>query len=47
MAFENLICPNCSGQLDENEIKSGNLQCEDCKVDLKNKKYSMPFIFHH
>ena len=39
MAFENLICPNCSSQLDEEEIKSGNLQCVECKVDLKNKKY--------
>ena len=39
MAFENLICPNCSSQLDEEEIKSGNLQCIECKVDLKNKKY--------
>ena len=31
MAFENLICPNCSSQLDEEEIKSGNLQCIECK----------------
>ena len=39
MAFEGLICPNCSGQLIEEDIKSGILQCPHCKIDIKNKKF--------
>jgi len=39
MKFEGLICPNCSGQLDEEDIKLSQLQCPHCKIDLKNKKF--------
>ena len=39
MAFEGLICPNCSGELDEKQIKKGNLKCPHCNVNIKQKKY--------
>ena len=39
MKFEGLICPNCSGQLNEEDIRSNQLQCPHCKIDLKNKKF--------
>ena len=39
MTFEGLICPNCSGQLDEGELKNGNFICPQCGKNLKNKKY--------
>ena len=39
MTFEGLICPNCSGQLDEEELKNGNFICPQCGKNLKNKKY--------
>ena len=39
MAFEGLICPNCSGELNEEQIKKGNLKCPHCKVNIKQKKY--------
>ena len=39
MKFEGLICPNCSGQLNEEDIRSNKLLCPHCKIDLKNKKY--------
>ena len=39
MKFEGLICLNCSGQLDEEDIKLSQLQCPHCKIDLKNKKF--------
>ena len=39
MTFEGLICPNCSGQLDDEELKSGNFICPHCGKNLKNKKY--------
>ena len=38
MAFEGLICPACSGQLDEESLKK-NLVCLDCKTNLKQKKF--------
>ena len=39
MTFEGLICPNCSGQLAEDELKAGNFICIHCGKNLKNKKY--------
>ena len=39
MAFEGLICPNCSGELDDKAIKSGDLKCPHCKKNIKQKKY--------
>ena len=39
MAFEGLICPNCSGELDDIVIKRGDLKCPHCKVNIKQKKY--------
>ena len=39
MTFEGLICPNCSGQLEENEIKNNNLLCPHCGKNIRNKKY--------
>jgi|TARA_B110000263_G_scaffold227609_1_gene220090 reverse gyrase len=38
MAFEGLICPACSGQLDEEELKK-QLICLICKTNLKQKKF--------
>ena len=38
MSFEGLICPNCSGTLNENEL-SKNLICPHCKVDFHHKKF--------
>ena len=39
MKFEGLICPNCSSQLNEEDIRSHQLQCPHCKIDLKDKKF--------
>jgi len=39
MVFEGLICPNCSGQLEEKTIKGGELKCPHCKVNIRQKKY--------
>tara|TARA_Y100001960_G_C14171550_1_gene585699 strand:- start:131 stop:547 length:417 start_codon:yes stop_codon:yes gene_type:complete len=39
MTFEGLICPNCSGQLEEKEIKNNNLLCPHCGKNIRNKKY--------
>ena len=39
MAFEGLICPNCSGELEEKNIKEGDLKCPHCKINIKQKKY--------
>ena len=39
MVFEGLICPNCSGELDEKRINNGDLKCPHCKVNIKQKKY--------
>jgi len=38
MAFEGLICPACSGQLNEEELKE-QLICLTCKTNLKQKKF--------
>ena len=38
MAFEGLICPACSNQLNEDELKD-KLICPHCKVNLKQKQY--------
>jgi len=38
MAFEGLICPACSGQLSEEELKK-QLICLICKTNLKQKKF--------
>ena len=38
MAFEGLICPACSGQLKEEELKE-KLICLTCKTNLKQKKF--------
>ena len=38
MAFEGLICPACSNQLNDNELKE-KLVCPHCKINLKQKKY--------
>jgi hypothetical protein len=38
MAFEGLICPACSGQLKEEELKE-QLICLTCKTNLKQKKF--------
>ena len=37
MAFEGLICPNCSGELDEEQIKGGDLKCPHCKINIKQE----------
>ena len=39
MTFEGLICPNCSGQLNEDELRNGNFICPHCAKNLKDKKY--------
>ena len=39
MEFEGLICPNCSGTLEEKTIKGGELKCPHCKVNIRQKKY--------
>ena len=39
MAFEGLICPACSNTLVDSDIKKGNLVCQFCKTNLKQKKY--------
>ena len=39
MAFEGLICPNCSGELDDKQISKGDLKCPHCKVNIRQKKY--------
>ena len=38
MAFEGLICPACSCQLKEEELKE-QLICLTCKTNLKQKKF--------
>ena len=38
MEFEGLICPKCSGQLDEKKLAS-NLSCPHCNTKFHNKKY--------
>ena len=38
MTFEGIICPACSGSLDE-ELLSKKLQCQHCGVKFKQKKY--------
>ena len=39
MAFEGLICPNCSGELNEDTIKDGDLKCPHCRMNIRQKKY--------
>jgi len=39
MAFEGLICPACTNSLDEQAMRDGNLICQLCKTNLKQKKY--------
>ena len=39
MVFEGLICPNCSGELDDKQISKGDLKCPHCKVNIRQKKY--------
>ena len=39
MAFEGLICPACTNSLDEQAMRDGNLICQHCKTNLKQKKY--------
>ena len=39
MAFEGLICPNCSSELNEDTLKRGDLKCPHCKINIKQKKY--------
>ena len=39
MAFEGLICPHCSGELDEQQLKDNELKCPHYKTNLKQKKY--------
>ena len=38
MEFEGLVCPNCSGQLNEKELAE-NLSCPHCNTKFHNKKY--------
>tara|TARA_B100001029_G_C15042977_1_gene445011 strand:+ start:302 stop:748 length:447 start_codon:yes stop_codon:yes gene_type:complete len=38
MEFEGLICPKCSGSLDEKELAK-NLSCPHCGTKFHNKKY--------
>ena len=38
MAFEGLICPACSNQLDES-ILEDNMICPNCSTNLKQKKF--------
>ena len=38
MAFEGLICPKCSSQLDEVQLAK-NLSCPHCNTKFHNKKY--------
>ena len=38
MAFEGLICPSCSGSLDENDLTE-KLVCPQCKIDFRHKKF--------
>ena len=38
MEFENLICPSCSGSLDEGLLQK-KLQCSNCGINLKQKKF--------
>ena len=38
MAFEGLICPACSNQLDESILEE-NIICPHCNTNLKQKKF--------
>ena len=38
MEFEGLICPNCSGSLDEKQLAE-NLSCPHCGTKFHNKKF--------
>lgn len=38
MEFEGLICPSCSGSLDE-KLLAENLSCPHCKTKFHNKKF--------
>ena len=38
MAFEGLICPACSNQLDESILEE-NMICPHCRTNLKQKKF--------
>ena len=38
MAFEGLICPSCSGALEENDLAE-KLVCPQCKIDFRHKKF--------
>ena len=38
MEFEGLICPNCSGSLDEKQLAE-NLSCPHCGKKFHNKKF--------
>ena len=38
MAFEGLICPACSNQLDESILEE-NMICPNCSTNLKQKKF--------
>ena len=40
MAFEGLICPNCSSELDEKQIRSGDLKCPIVELILNKKNIS-------
>ena len=39
MEFEGLICPKCSGQLEEDQLAASNLSCPHCNTKFHDKKY--------
>ena len=47
MQIENLICPNCSSNINDTTIAEENLVCPYCKVNWKQKKFLsfiMPYL---
>ena len=38
MTFEGIICPVCSGSLNEEDFK-GKIVCPHCSTNLRQKKY--------
>ena len=48
MAFEGLICPACSNQLDENMLEE-KMICPHCSTNLKQKKFLafLEFLMMH